>query len=298
LTYTNRCNGKNYIFWYEEILFQIYEKSSLYFEADSLTDHRKSETFEKKGCSEELRSVAMNLYERTRDILPERLRPKGITIHLEYDARVQLDSGKIKEEIPLSLITSMQVPSKSEIRMGMLELTNDVAAFKSILAHELGHMIIEWPARINGLANDRDAVIPFWTKSIYEGVADFYSVFITGSRIIGSRDLWFKRSIDDYRNFEHALESGSGTFDTVIKELSAMGLLKHESYKHWTNLVKGFVKNMGEDPYNAGTVLARQLIDLSDEIGGEAVVDRIVELALTGKEFQDPKKFLKEIENR
>ena len=119
----------------------------------------------------------------------------------------------------------------------MLEIEKNTVAYESILAHELGHMIVEWPTRIKGLVKDSDLVIPYWSKSIYEGVADFFAVSLTGRRIIGSSDIWFNRAIDDYEDYDSAKNPDGGTLALAIKGLESMDLQERFlAYNQWISL--------------------------------------------------------------
>ena len=109
-------------------MLDIHKREKLFFVAENLTDERTVEDFKVASCNPEIKEISEKLYQRTIEFLPKELRPERLIIALETSAKVELDNGKIKEEILLSLITSRQVPKNSEIRMGMLEIEENIVA--------------------------------------------------------------------------------------------------------------------------------------------------------------------------
>lgn len=276
----------------------IKKRENLVFESSDLTGNRTKETYEETSCGNEILRLSKSLYEKALGFLPRSYWPEKLNIALESKANITITGENINEEAPMSLITSRQVPNQSEIRMGMHEIEGDLDAYSSILAHELGHMIIEWPSRKQGVVKDSDEVIPFWSKSIYEGVADFFAVILTGSRIIGSENIWFNRSIDDFKDYESAKNSNKGTLSLAVEGLTSQDLdKKYKSYSHWLSLIEKYVNELGEDPYTTGTVLARDLFNLSERIGQDAVMRKIIDIALTGKKFDLPQIFYDEVKS-
>ena len=61
------------------------------------------------------------------------------------------------------------------------------------------------------------------------------------------------------------------------------------------SLIKQFVGELDEDPYTLGTVLARELYEFSEKNGFDETIKRIIDIALTGNEFQNPQLFFKEV---
>lgn len=172
----------------------IKRRENLCFTADDISSPRICESYDLSPVSQSLEEFSQKIVKKCLAFLPLKYHPSHLWIDLEYKGKIIFSSNG-SEEIPISLVMSQQQPSTSRIRMGMHEIEYDLPAFESILAHEMGHMLPEWCFRKAGLVTDEDTVIPYWSKSIYEGVADWIASVITEQTTIGSTQIWFSRDI-------------------------------------------------------------------------------------------------------
>lgn len=84
--------------------------------------------------------------------------PPITKISLEDVGEYYFDDGT-SEKIPILVTTSQQNPGRSEVRIGVYELNENNNVLASVLGHELGHMVIEWACRSNGITQNNEYVI-------------------------------------------------------------------------------------------------------------------------------------------
>jgi hypothetical protein len=273
-------------------MIEVVERTDLEFSAPNLGDARSSESFAVREPASKILDSAQRISRLALSFLDPKFHPASLRIVLETRGVMTFEDGT-KESIPLSLMTSQQQPAKSEIRMGMLELENDVTAFETILAHELGHMLVEWPCRQSRVTKDEDFVLTHWEKSIYEGVADWFAAVVTGQTTIGSSEIWFSRDILRFGSLQEAREAPKMLLVDLERGLNSLGLIeKYRAYAEWMSLVREYISDI-HDPYAEGTWVAGQLWKISQGTkDAHSLARRIVELALSGQSMADPEEFI------
>ncbi len=276
-----------------EMEIRIVQHDSLRFRyEDNITNRRSSSSIARVHDHPEVVSVVAE----TACLVDKKYHPILLTIHLEFEA--EAETSELRETIPLSLVFSQQIPPENSIRLGMLEMKDDPIALRSILAHEMGHLIVEWVARTHGVAKASDYVIPFWSKPIYEGVADFAAACVTRSTLIGSEKCWFHRDILTYTTLEDARDPSLDMGEQLERGFRTLGLIpKYDSYARWVDFIRSSFKRQGiRDPYSEGTWLAGQLWELSKNgLAGPKVWDAITRLTASGEAFHEPNFFLSRI---
>jgi hypothetical protein len=143
----------------------------------------------------------------------------------------------------------------------MLEMKDDEAAFKDTVAHEYAHLIFENASRRAGSTKTEDAIIPFWPKSVYEGVADLVASLALGTSQLGSKKIWSTRNIHEFATLDEAKKSKALTLSKARKAFRFYGLIpKYPIYEDWLNRVNQFIEaSGGADPYAEGLWLAGAL---------------------------------------
>lgn len=269
-------------------------RKNLIFKAENLGDVRTDEIFQQEALSAEKNLDIRNTVDLCMQLLDEKYWPSQLHIDLETEAQMIFPDG-FKENIPVSLITSQQQPSKSRIRMGMFELNGDAEAFKSILAHEMGHMLPEWACRKVGVTQSNDQFINHWSKPIYEGVADWVGAVISNSTIIGSKKIWFHRDILAWNSLSDAQNTVGAMAKLVNESLNASELTKYRAYREWVELVDKYLGDQ-PDPYAEGQWIAKQLWELSDkQNNSKKIFNAIIEVAISGKKINKADSFLSDI---
>jgi hypothetical protein len=120
-------------------------RENLSFHAEDLGSERTKEDFSSGVETAEVAKLTKNIVLQSLDLLDKQYWPKEIGIDFETWGRMYWPDGSM-EELPISLIVSQQRPKDSRIRLGMHEILKDRDAQSSIVAHEMGHMLVEWIA--------------------------------------------------------------------------------------------------------------------------------------------------------
>ena len=271
----------------------INRRENLCFIATDICGPRTFESFDLLPISKTLEESALKVVERCLFFLPLEFHPEQLWIDLEYSGKIIFQGSERFELIPISLVMSQQQPASSRIRMGMHEIGNDIKAFESILAHEMGHMLPEWALRKSNLVSEQDSVIPFWSKPIYEGIADWLAAVITEQTVIGSDKIWFSRNINEFKSISEARDTIGGMSKILEEGFKSEQLApKFIAYQEWLNLVFHYFGDK-VNPYAEGQWIASQLWEISNEIqGAKKLFKKILEIGLTGKELQDSESFV------
>ncbi len=276
-------------------IIDAFYRRDLTFEAPDLGGMRTGETFRQERLSL-ANSLALDAtITDCLQLLDAKYWPAQVKIELETEAQMTFPDG-FKETIPVSLIVSQQQPSISSIRMGMFEINDDAKAFKSILAHEMGHMLPEWACRKTGVTGADEPFLTHWSKPVYEGVADWIAAVISGTTLIGSHNIWFQRDILAWESLAES-KGTVGALARFMKEsLQRTGLTKYRAYREWIDIVNRY---MGDkpDPYAEGQWIAKQLWTLSTgRRNAKWICDAIIHVAASGQSFDDSEIFLAEVE--
>jgi len=276
-------------------VIEVIERTNLKFSAPNLGDARTLETFDIAQPNPKILSSAHKIARQALEFLDPKFHPSSLRIVLENWGEMTFEDGST-ESIPLSLITSQQQPARSEIRMGMFEIGEDFRAFETILAHELGHMLVEWPCRQLGVTKADDFVLAHWEKPIYEGVADWFAAVLTRQTTIGSSEIWFSRDILRFQSLDEARKAPKMLLVDLEGGLNSLNLIeKFRAYSEWMNLVRKYIADI-HDPYAEGTWIAGQLWEMSrGHDDAHRLANRIVNLAISGVRMPDPVEFLRRL---
>lgn len=277
------------------IEIKIENRTNLQFESTDAFLTRQNETYLSNEASPEIKSLVQQTVLDTIQLIDPTFYFSNIKIQLESEALIK--SASYTETIPISVVFTQQLPPENAIRFGTLEVINDPQAFRSILAHEMGHMIMEWVARKNGTAKESDSVLPFWSKSIYEGVADFASACVTGKTLIGSKGAWYSRDILKYQDLDSARNPNPNIADIISNGFSSIGLIpKYRSYVELSETLTDLVKSKAmKDSYAEGTWVAGQLWKLSSECHDKKIWKTLTEFSKRGTAIQDPADFIDQV---
>ena len=263
------------------------------FNAAEFVRPRLSETFRSLPAPADIANAIEQTVHRVEALLPAFVHAEAMTIYLESSGSVVYPDGTI-EMTPLSIITGMQSPKNNVIRLGIWEIQNDELALRSILAHEMGHMLVEWASRQAGTIPADQDLFRNWDASIYEGVAEFISAVTTGSTIIGCDTCWFHRDIFKYQTIDEARQDHL-TLEMLEAQMNSNGWAAR--YPVYGDFLK-FLKDWFQDPthvdqYAAGDWLAMKLWQASDS--GKTpkdIIRRILEVAQTRVHIDSPEDFL------
>lgn len=278
-------------------VLDIYEASKLSYEK-SLSEQdvfssRKNESFVKVPVSREQEDIIRKTVSDAMAFLPAKYWPSKLTISLENKAIVSWSDGLV-ELLPMSLATSEQNPPRSAIRFGTFELNGNLAALQSIIAHEVGHSMIEWACRQAGVTAPNQFTISHWSKPIYEGVADFIAASVTHSTLIAP-GTWVERDILEYPTLIESKNPKRSTSEILALAYGKLGLVpQYRSYNRFLDFVNQFTAKTGiKDPYSEGTWVAGSLWKLSNSGQNSRGIFRIIlQLAVSGKEFQNSEDFV------
>lgn len=273
----------------------IEDRKNLSFTTSSTSMDRENENFELATPPIKIREAIEQTICSTIKFIDKEYLPDELFIQLEHSAQVQ--SPNYSELIPTSLVLSQQIPIKNSIRLSLYELENDRTALNSILAHEVGHMLMEWIARRSNVTDSSQEVIHFWSKPIYEGIADFTSACVTGQTLIGSRDLWFGRDILQYNSLEDAKNPTLSMAESIKIAFNEIGLIpKYQFYRNWLSTVEQFLKDANiKDPYSEGTWVAGQLWKMSNSCTDKRIWSVLSKFAESGEPFSDSAEFIQAV---
>jgi hypothetical protein len=269
---------------------KIEMRDKVEFEATTPYLSRGKEGFEFTTTPPWLQDLIQGTVEKTASLIDPLFFPEEVRIILEREVLVH--HKDFSEQVPASLVLSGQIPPQNAIRLGLFEIGDDIAAIRSILAHEMGHMIMEWVARKSGKASESDFVLPFWSKAIYEGVADFAAVCVTGDTLVGSRNGWFQR---DILQFSELSEVPPPSVQKIREGFVAHSLIpQFRTYVNWLAAIEDYFQGSGSrEPYAEGTWIAGQLWRMSSSCNDRIIWQTITSIAAEGKDLRDSKEFLR-----
>lgn len=274
-------------------------KNNLAFTAPSVASlDRRDETYSTENTDPELESLILSTVQKTATLLPARYLPPRLTIHIERDA-LYTKPDHAAEQIPLSMVFTTQVPTRNEIRYSDFEMRDRPEATRTIVAHEVGHMLIEWACRAVGVTKPTDATVQssHWVGSVYEGVADYIGAVVSGTTIIGSPGAWYSRDILQFDTLAEARQGRVPTLRLVEEGWTQAGLIPR--YSTYVDLIAEFKKEASDDTvgdaYVEGPWLAGQLWRLGEAEGFKKVFDVILEIAVSGRQYTDPEVFLADV---
>lgn len=267
------------------------ERANHVFEMDDLLSDRSNEKFDAEEVDPNFKAAAEGVLAKSLQFLPLKYWPLQLTIVHESKALVRspLENGSI----PISVINSYQRPIESMIQLGMFELEEDLDGYKRTLAHEIGHMLVEWASRSAGSTPADAPRISFWHQSVYEGVGDYFETVLNGPSLGDTR--WYVRDAFRFSSLEEALQTQENTAATAERGFSKSGLIAHPLYLDWLEKVKAYIDSLSGDPYMAGSWLAGQLFKLGERASHKQVADRIIQMAVEGRQFTNVEQFLNEV---
>lgn len=276
-------------------------KNNLSFTADSLESmNRQNETFSTENTDPQLESLILSTVEKTVQLLPTRYLPPSLTINVERNA-LFTKPGKVAEQIPLSMVFTVQIPTKNEVKYSDFEMQNHPEATRTIIAHETGHMLIEWACRSAGVTKPTDRTVQssHWVGSIYEGVADYISATVNNTTVIGTPGAWYSRDILKFDNLEEAHKGSASTIKLVEQGWIQAGLIPR--YQTYVDTIAEFKNEAPDDTVGDSYVeapwLAGQLWKLNKIYGSKLVFDSILTIAVSGKKFANPELFLHDVKS-
>lgn len=274
-------------------------RHELSFTAESLEARtRQNESFDEQNTDPQLESLILATVSQTVKLLPPRYLPPLLTFNVERSA-LFTKTRKAPELIPLSMVLTSQIPTKNEIRYSDYEMRTHPEAARTIIAHETGHMLIEWACRAEGVTKPTDSTVQssHWAGSIYEGVADYISATVNNTTIIGTPGAWYARDILKFDTLDAAHKGSISTVTLVEQGWTESGLIPR--YQTYVDLVRDFKKQASEDTVGDSYVeapwLAGQFWKLNAVYGSESVFASILKLAVSGKKFISPEPFLNDV---
>ena len=278
----------------------VVKRTNFTFQADSIgAIDRTKESYSSSPVDPHLENLIKTTIRNTVKLLPTKYLPKRLTVNVESRG-VFTAPGKRGEALPLSLVLTTQLPAKDQIRFSNYEIKNDSYSVQTVLAHETGHMLIEWACRKEGVTPPNQTFLSHWSKPIYEGVADYISATVNNTTIIGSSTAWFHRDILQYNSLAAAKNPALSIADVAEQGLTSVGLIpRFGSYRDWIDGVRKILTQLDmKDPYAEGTWLAGQLWKLNDTYGAQTVFNAVLAIAITGEKFDDEQIFLDMVELR
>ncbi len=98
-----------------------------------------------------------------------------------------------------------------------------------------------------------------------------------------------------FSSLEEALHAKENTATVAERGFRESGLFGHPLYLDWLEKVKTYIDSLSGDPYMAGSWLAGQLFKLGEKTSHNQVADRIIQMAVEGRQFTNVKHFLNEV---
>ncbi|MBO9666664.1 MAG: hypothetical protein J7501_07595 [Bdellovibrio sp.] len=275
---------------------QVVTRKNLRFSNPNLQiTARASETFEIDSSAPEYEALVKESALKVIALLPEQYQTGNLTINIESSGTF-IDPTGFEENIPLSVLLSVEMPEVNQIRICNHELKTDLISTRSLVSHEVGHVIISrlWDA--SGKIEHGDWA---WKKSIYEGVADYIAATATNQTSGGTN--WWDRDVLRYKSFEEAnKQTLLATVEAVKAAYAKDGLLKFRSYQNLISSLEAELSELPTPPADSnaiGSWLAGQLWLLNQEYGKDKVLSAVFKIALTGDKKSDPQAFVEEVRN-
>lgn len=273
------------------MIVKIEKRTNLKFTTSETSMDRKNESFKLQLVDPVLENLIKDIVNKCTLLIDKYFLPSEITFHLEYSAHVV--GPDYSEEIPAGIVLSRQTPKENSVRIGMFDLENE-NTLRYVLAHEMGHMLPEWVSRKSGKTKKIDEVITFWSKPIYEGIADFSASYVTQNTSLGKLDDWYHRDILTYDYLEDARSQKLGMTEMCKKGFEQLGLIpKYKFYQNWIDTIDMYVQETGmKDPYSEGSWVAGQLWKMSDMGSNKKIWQALADLAYSGKDFSCSNEFI------
>ncbi len=223
-----------------------------------------------------------------------------VKIKLIFEAHISDNKGK-KQLIPISIIESYQEPKTTSMRLGMAELKDDRDSFQLVVAHEYAHLVIENASRNAGSTRKDAESIEFWSKPIYEGVADLLASWALRSEFTAGRDNWSAQNLNEYSNLDQAKKAKDNTVEKARRAFKKMELIpKFSIYEDWLKKIEKYVSaNGGSDPYAEGRWLAGSIRTAATTPEKQKkIADALVNMARSGVMENDISRFQKTLINK
>ena len=159
---------------------------------------------------------------------------------------------------------------------------------------------MEWVARKSGSTSLDDEVIQFWSKPIYEGIADFAAACVTGRTLIGSNNLWFHRDILKYDSLEMSKNPDESMYNSIARAFFLQGLTpKSKFYTNWLNTIEQvLIRAETKDPYSEGTWVAGELWRMSHNCKDQKIWIILSDFAASGKLFNHSDVFIQSVKDK
>lgn len=272
---------------------QVVEIKNLKFTAESFFSEKKDLEFQEIPADNKYQEWAEEAIHKVNELLPKDAIVPVVKIKLIFEALITNSNGK-KKLTPISIIESYQEPKTNSMRLGMAELKDDKKSFQLTVAHEYAHLVLENASRTAGTTSKDSDGIEFWSKPIYEGVADLFMSFALDSELTAGRDNWSSRSIYEFSNLDDAKKAKDSTIQKARSAFRKMGLIpQFPIYEDWLTKVEKYISSLGGiDPYAEGRWLAGSIRKLTKtKEDKKAIVAKIVQSARSGEIERDIKTF-------
>jgi hypothetical protein len=273
---------------------KVLELKDYQFTGTSFLDDRPDLSFKEAEATTQYRKWSEDAVGNVNTLLPVGARLCEVKFKLIFQAEIKSPDGKQRQSVPISMLESYQEPKTHSVRLGMLEMKNDEATFKDVVAHEYAHLVFENTSRTAGTTKETDEVIPFWPKPVYEGLADLVSSFAMNTTQLGSKRVWGARDLNEFSTVDEAKRSKAEIVSKARKAFREYGLIpKYAIYQDWLNRIDHFIKaSGGVDPYAEGVWLAGALHKKADNIQQQKkMIQVLVSRAKAGTPTTDAKSF-------
>lgn len=268
---------------------EVVEIKDLRFTADSFFDERKDLSFTEAKANQKFEEWTQDAIEKVNSLIgPQNQVPK-IKVKLIFNALITSTRGQTRLT-PISIIDSYQEPKTNSIRLGMEELKDDEVSFKLTVAHEYAHLVLEHISRTANKTPQEDEHIPYWPKSVYEGLADVLMSLAYDSNYTAGLKCWGSRDLNQFKTLKEAKAAKDTTVAKARLAFQKMKLIPdYPIYEDWLLKVDYFIKSLGSsDPYAEGTWLAGSLRQqASGSKKKTKLLDAIFEKTKTGEQITD-----------
>lgn len=276
-----------------KVKLEVVEISNYKFSANSFFDEKKDVSFDEKPADRKYFTWAEEAIHRVDDLLPSADRLPQVKIKLIFTASIQTKSA-LFPNVPISIIESYQEPKTHSIRLGMLELKDSKESFQLTVAHEYSHLVLENASRKAGTTLATSDQIEFWSKSVYEGIADLFMSLAMNSNFTAEPGTWAAHDLNEYSSLKKAKAAKDTTVATARLAFQKMNLIpKYPLYEDWLSKIGAYIKGHGgHDPYAEGRWLAGSLKKSANtNAKKEKLVLLVLEAAKAGTKVDDTQTF-------
>jgi hypothetical protein len=277
---------------------KVVELKDYSFTGSSFLDDRNDLTYTEADATEPFKAWAKDAVTKVNALIPQDARLCEVKFKLIFQASIKDPKKKISQTVPISIIESYQEPKTNSVRLGMFEITSDEASFKDIVAHEYTHLVFESLSRKVGTTAPEADGIKFWPKSVYEGLADLIASLAMDTSVLGSKDNWSSRDLNEFSSLEQAQKSKAQIVSKARASFKKAGLIpKYALYNDWLKKVDHFINaSGGVDPYAEGVWLAGALRkEANTPVKVSKLVDVLTTHAKSGMPFTDTKDFYNDV---